>query len=520
MNPRVASASLSPEPPEPPASAPVPPTVNSSIKTSVPSTASKNTKADASLLLPNSSNDGALPGCVPPLAVHKGSPVLNRSPPAPLAPPVIAQDEAPDDNPILAKRQRSPSPDASAPAPKHPCPPRTQRRDPLPQSLPGIGQAPYGFTIESLGPGRYVEGTVILHILRTIAALCPLSVEVLDPLVLKGEPLPRRLQDCLASKPDAVVIAPVNLTGPPKHWVLAVASGNVMHISDSMPAATNDEEVMERLKGLKSCLESRRGRGEPEPPGADGFKVVKRRCPSQGPTVDCGVAVIVNGIYVIAGLETPDAAVDYGVWRRVLAAFCSDRPAGPFLPEGWDEVAVSALDMPEPPSPLPGQITAAKYRRWKKRQAMYQQQVAQAVRDQAVEKRSNFLRLKDTIEGAADTWASLQLVGTGPWQPRLTSRRRIEDFADELQVESFKCDSAAKVLSSCQITDTETVEKLRARLRHLKELQGRRKTILSAVGRLAAVLAEEWTKVDSATKDVFGDWDIDDDDDDDQEAKD
>jgi len=70
----------------------------------------------------------------------------------------------------------------------------------------------HGPNANCLQPGRWLEGTLILHILRQVVALSPISMRVVDPLLVKGQPLPARFVDNLTCPPKfTAILATVHL---------------------------------------------------------------------------------------------------------------------------------------------------------------------------------------------------------------------------------------------------------------------------------------------------------------------
>ncbi|KAK1990475.1 hypothetical protein LX36DRAFT_675873, partial [Colletotrichum falcatum] len=145
----------------------------------------------------------------------------------------------------------------------------------------------HGFNAECLADGYDVEGTVISEIFNAICALCPLSITCLDPLV-SNNIIPRHLRDGFLAQTDTTILYPLNLKSRGKHWVLVAASTTSVRIFDSLPDATDTDELAGSLRGLLSLI--REATAPPDPPTPARFA-----CLQKSTTTDCGVAVIVNG---------------------------------------------------------------------------------------------------------------------------------------------------------------------------------------------------------------------------------
>ncbi|KAJ0267632.1 hypothetical protein COL940_014178 [Colletotrichum noveboracense] len=347
------------------------------------------------------------------------------------------------------------------------------------------------FSIDSIAPGRYVSDAFMFHVLNMIVALCPLSVQLVDSLLTKPDrpTLPSRLRHTLTSRRDSIILAPINLTRISRHWVLAVAAGNNVSIFDSLPGATDEAELKARLQGVVKCLHARQ-------PPSDGDVAVSityshEACAVQEDGVSCGVAVMANALYVVAGVEMPIDVPDYAVWRRVLAAFATGDGimSGGFGPatSGTEGQVLPASSISTPPSPPVGDLTRSEFSAWRRKTAAYEASVKTALR----QAHRQFTDAKDTLSAAAALWADVSKVGTGSWSPRLRKTRQSTDFLDEIQADYGRYSSAAKILGSCVDADEETVQKLENKMKELRQLQDGRTAVLNRVAALSQALHEE-----------------------------
>ncbi|CCF45719.1 hypothetical protein CH063_14709, partial [Colletotrichum higginsianum] len=147
----------------------------------------------------------------------------------------------------------------------------------------------HGFNAECLEDGQYVEGTVISEFLGTFCALCPLSIMCIDPLVSNNNGIPQRMRADFLSQRDMTILYPLNLTSRGKHWVLVTASTTSVNIYDSLPSATDEVELADLLRTLLSLVAESTATDDPPTPS-------RMSCPQQSNAIDCGVAVIVNGL--------------------------------------------------------------------------------------------------------------------------------------------------------------------------------------------------------------------------------
>ena len=221
----------------------------------------------------------------------------------------------------------------------------------------------HGPNANCLQPGRWLEGTLILHILRQVVALSPISMRVVDPLLVKGQPLPARVVDDLTCPPKfTAILAPVHLgeAGGAQHWVLAAISPTSVRILDSLPGATDKAEVRAKLRHVMATVGLE-----------ENAEISFQQCPSQRNSVDCGVAVIVNAIHIVARrpIPSPDTC-DYGIWRRVLIALATGGPLELHHPEVQvlppPHLTTSAISMQF--SSLPARFSRAEFRAWQQAQ--------------------------------------------------------------------------------------------------------------------------------------------------------
>ncbi|KAF4417862.1 hypothetical protein CFRS1_v015098 [Colletotrichum fructicola] len=241
-----------------------------------------------------------------------------------------------------------------------------------------------GFDLERLALDQHVKEGMIYQVIKAAAALCPLSVRVLHPLLLNGQEPPQDLDHDLAANAGTITLAPTNLNNH-THWILAVISENVVTIFDSKPAFTDKGAIRRRLGHLSPHFRR----------DAD---VTFHQCAEQTNDADSGVAVMVNALHIISGQQIP-AMTDYGIWRPILAALASGAHHDSFLSDiKLQAPLVSTQSIVIPPA-LPPIITLADYHLWHKQQATYMEDVARVMRTQHNKVWSDGLQVAAELKG-------------------------------------------------------------------------------------------------------------------------
>ncbi|WYZ36238.1 hypothetical protein EsH8_XI_000121 [Colletotrichum jinshuiense] len=318
-------------------------------------------------------------------------------------------------------------------------------------------------------------------------ALCPLSIQVVDSLDLQEEKeLPNRLQNRLQANPNALILAPVNLTRAGKHWALAVVSGKTVHILNSISGYPTNE-LKARLQGMVTFLERRPGR---EP----GFRLQFRHktCLIQVDGVSSGVAVMVKAFYVVAGRDPPGVVHDYNVWLRILSAFV----IGGSLPP--DALSNTANDMIIPstniaataPFPPPNNITKEAFKPWMKRCHEYETEILKAARKESAAR----ALVKETVFAAAELYRDLRFVGRRSWAPLLQSRPTSTNSIRNIEADYPSYSSALCSIRATKVVDLDAV-KLQERMDQQRMLQARATFVMQSVVKMAESLrihVEQW----------------------------
>ncbi|WQF90263.1 Putative Ulp1 protease family catalytic domain, papain-like cysteine peptidase superfamily [Colletotrichum destructivum] len=345
----------------------------------------------------------------------------------------------------------------------------------------------HGFNAECLEDGQYVEGTVISEVLSTFCALCPLSMMCIDPLV-SNNGIPQRLRADFLSQRDMTILYPLNLTSRGKHWVLVTASTTSVNIYDSLPSATDEVELAGLLRSLLSLVAESTAPDDPPTPS-------RISCPQQSNTTDCGVAVIVNGLYVIAGQDIP-ATVEYSLWRRVLLAFSTGRKAVTeiVLQDSEQPLAVTNHGAPLPPAP-PATMTEAELISWDERYREFRQNIMATARAQLGARLTHQQRMGEMLEDVIGVFGGLQLAGSGT--PGM----------DQIHEELANCHSALQSLARLRRAETSMIDELKARCARLAEAQGRRAIVQLELAKLTDVMHDECELLNDRLA-AFRPWDV------------
>ncbi|KAH0420147.1 hypothetical protein CcaCcLH18_14162 [Colletotrichum camelliae] len=240
------------------------------------------------------------------------------------------------------------------------------------------------FDLERLALDQHVKEGMIYQVIEAAAALCPLSVRVLHPLLLNGQESPQDLIHDLAANVGTITLAPTNLDNH-THWILAVISENVVTIFDSKPASTDKGAIVRKLEHLLPhfCRDA---------------DVTFHQCAEQTNDADSGVAVMVNALHIISGQQIP-AMTDYGIWRPILAALASGAHHDSFLSDIKLRAPLVSTQSIVIPSALPPIITLADYHLWHKQQATYMEDVARVMRTQHNKVWSDGLQVAAELKG-------------------------------------------------------------------------------------------------------------------------
>ncbi|GKT67489.1 Ulp1 protease family protein [Colletotrichum tofieldiae] len=357
---------------------------------------------------------------------------------------------------------------------------------PFPNKLDLSSQ--HGFNIQCLEDDQYIEGTVISEILNAACALSPFSTMCMDTLISNHDSIPQRIRARFLAQRDMVVLYPLNLASKGRHWVLVVASAASVNILDSLPSATDEQELKNLLRSLLSLIGE--ATAPAEPPTATHVP-----CPRQSNTTDCGVAVIVNGLYAVACQDVP-ATTDYALWRRILLAFSTGRRAskGILTHDSEELLTVSTCGTPLPPAP-PTKMTQAEFISWDKQYQRYRREIKTSAQRQLNVARTRYESVLETLEDIIGVFGRLQLAGS--------SRPGV----DQIQEELANCHSAMQSLSRLRQPVTAMKDELETVCIRLAQAQNRRAMVQLEMVKMEDAIRDEYEALHGRLA-TLGLWDV------------
>ncbi|KAK1826359.1 hypothetical protein QBC39DRAFT_364650 [Podospora conica] len=177
-------------------------------------------------------------------------------------------------------------------------------------------------------PEAWLTGQCIVDLLYVVSAGRPESICIADTSCSVG---PRMLRGggCLeaATTSATVILLPLHLGG--NHWALAVLSlkeGGLIELFDSLPSLARTENaeklVREFLSQLVDAWPHEIHRQLPAAWKTRRPRLVSMAGPTQNNNFDCGVAIVVVAMHVIAEQRLPRTCC-FGMWRKL---FCSLLP--------------------------------------------------------------------------------------------------------------------------------------------------------------------------------------------------
>nr|RBQ97125.1 hypothetical protein FVER53263_14024 [Fusarium verticillioides] len=215
-------------------------------------------------------------------------------------------------------------------------------------------------TINRITDGRWLNDAAIAKLLELFSSLRPLDAKSIDPLLIDRAPVNKAVTHLLsASGSDLTVLVPIRCNA---HWILVVlrATDKSVLYYNSMPGHDMPNlpaRIIQVCQGLINVLDYDIGAA---------VSAGTLSCPRQLNTVDCGVAVIVNGLYTLASRPLPSTtSCDYGIWRLVLAAMLIDADElGGNLSLVPPELAEEPIIDVGTAEPRPAHLAASEYRDW------------------------------------------------------------------------------------------------------------------------------------------------------------
>ncbi|KAK1827734.1 hypothetical protein QBC39DRAFT_436965 [Podospora conica] len=196
-------------------------------------------------------------------------------------------------------------------------------------------------------PKGWLTGQCMADLLRVISAGCQGSVCVADTGGAVRHCMFER-GGCLAAatRGATTILLPLHLSG--NHWALAVlplAEGESLELLDSLgsPAHTKhaEEQVSHFLRQLVALWPKDHPRKLPRTFRRVNPPLVAMAGLKQANTDDCGVAVVVVAMYIIAQKRIPQES-HLGMWRRLLCFLAGE--SWPIAPQPSDSVALFGID--------------------------------------------------------------------------------------------------------------------------------------------------------------------------------
>ncbi|KAF4445691.1 Ulp1 protease family protein [Fusarium austroafricanum] len=223
-------------------------------------------------------------------------------------------------------------------------------------------------TIARILDGAWPNDVAIAELVELFSSLRPLDAEAIDPLLVDRPPVNSAVIQLLASGSQQqdqglLLLVPIRCGA---HWTLVVlrAADKSVRYYNSMPnytmpnlAARIDQVRQGLIRGLDYNI-------------VDTVSAGTLSCPQQTNTDDCGVAVIVNGIYNLASRPLSSTInCDYGICRRVLAVMLMDKDE---LDDNLDlSLSLVPPELAEEPTvnigtaePRPANLSASEYHDW------------------------------------------------------------------------------------------------------------------------------------------------------------
>ncbi|KAK1827994.1 hypothetical protein QBC39DRAFT_360384 [Podospora conica] len=178
----------------------------------------------------------------------------------------------------------------------------------------------------------WLTGQCIASLLDLVSAAAPLSSCIADTSCTATA---RMIENgCLAAARTsaATIILPLHL--PTKHWCLAVlpltGEGHI-EAFDSMPSTANTRTIRRMVRDfIHQLVQVWPSDARPLPASfrTDTPDVVFLNGPAQDNTYDCGVAVIMVAMHVVANVRLPRTCL-LGQWRRILCFLHGEVPTTP-----------------------------------------------------------------------------------------------------------------------------------------------------------------------------------------------
>ncbi|KAF6798865.1 hypothetical protein CMUS01_15684 [Colletotrichum musicola] len=336
---------------------------------------------------------------------------------------------------------------------------------------------------DCLRPGRQLDGSLVLYLMQSAAALRPLSFRVLDPDLLRGnQKLPEKLvEDLQASMGDG--------------------RRNGIEVYNSFPRAGCVTDLVEQLRSLKGQL------------GIEGDITHNHDLP-HADVRDSGIIIVHNALRLMAG-RVPNEHSNYAMWRRIFLVLMTTKKNEALVPIPTDETA-SAL----PVQPLvPKTFDATSFRRWETEHNAYQKSVRDIVASQMKMRRATIKQgiadLTD-ISALLNDLATCNAVSHQDQQGLVLRSDAISNHGyqmHELDQEMFQSESALSALRQCAHVSQQSIDWLLQWRIELAKLRDRQQQNTQRIVALIDFIEDEKDELSKIFRETNG-WEQNDADDD------
>ncbi|KAK1951969.1 hypothetical protein LY78DRAFT_675255 [Colletotrichum sublineola] len=395
-----------------------------------------------------------------------------------------------------------------------PSAPSAKRRSELERALPTskrcrINVHQTEVDLKRLTSGQCLNDAEVFALMKIVAALCPLSVHVLDPLLTDGScvRLPARVKDALPKLTEGIVLAPLHLKSA-YHWILAVPRPNSTCILDSLPSEGSRTELTSKVNHLRGLLRD----GDDETAVGDNtehsaFPMEYIGCTRQINGTNCGVAVIVNAVQILSGSSTSyDKPSDFSVWRRVLAAL-ANADTGVSLVNKQDFASLfTAVPTPSmlgpQPAAHPEHMTSLECEQWCSAIMDYVGSLGAWKNKQMQHTEAAHVQMLQVLGNIGNTLAQLRQAGTLQWKPGFSLKaansgpQPLNPLQNEIEEAIWCYECAYSAFSNSRFADRDRNGSLMRGLDDLRQLNVKRSDTLSRLDRVTAIINTdvEWLR--------------------------
>ncbi|GJC89866.1 hypothetical protein ColLi_12704 [Colletotrichum liriopes] len=364
---------------------------------------------------------------------------------------------------------------------------------------PNVHQA--DVDIERLTSERYLNDVNILGLLQMVAALCPLSVHVLDPLFTDGTcaRLPARVKGVLPKSTEGIILAPLHLKRA-HHWILAVPRPDRTYVLDSLPCKGSQAELVSQVNQVQVLLGDNDKTADADGDGDARCVVDHVNCTRQTNGINCGVAVIVNAIHILSGNSTDyNKPTDFAVWRRVLAALVRADACTSLV----DKEHFAPLYTATPTSPIgpqpdahPERMTASERKQWCLVMMDYVRRLQLSSEEQIGRAKADCAQMLEVLDDIGETLTQLRQAGTAQWTPGFSTKSTTSrpnslspPSRNEVEEAIWYYECAYSAFNNSRVVNPDRDASLMRDLDDLQRLNARRSEVLNGLDRVIDMIA-------------------------------